>query len=59
MEVVGFFKTSVNFYKTAELQMIWEQGREMEKSVKAYVWEESLTVVGKLTDLGKLRAKFK
>ena len=31
----------------------------MEKSVTAYVWEETLTVVDKLTNLGKFRIKFR
>jgi len=31
----------------------------MEKSVTAYVWEEPLTVVDKLTNLGKFRVKFR
>ena len=31
----------------------------MEKSVTDYVWEETITVVDKLTDLGKFRIKFR
>jgi len=57
--VVLVFKTSANFYKTAELLMIQEQGREMEKSLKGYVWVESLTVVDKLINLRKLRTKLR
>jgi hypothetical protein len=57
IEVSGFLKTLVNVCKTTELQMIREQGREMEKSVTAYVWEDSFNVVDKLTNIGKLGAK--
>jgi hypothetical protein len=31
---------------------------QMEKLVAAYFWEESLTVVDKLTNLRKLRVRF-